>query len=394
MKSFISVIFLFFLLSLRIYSQNKPKVIEINLQCEEVTDLLDLFEVEKIVHLATQQAALIRNVRRLKSRNDTIFIFDGRQCLVFDPNGKYINTIGIPGRGPGELISPCDYGIHVDNNLLAFLDNRTTKIVIYDINGKHLTDKYPKLEYCGHLEWVTPDEFIITTYIRQNAGYFSNRSDEFKNSCVYYYDSKNKIVKEILRFPDNPVVLKIENWNNFYTYENRTYFRNPISNNVYRFEGANKMIQAFQIDFGKYNIPEESNQSNSKPATVLAEVQRGELVMLFCFLEVKDFYYLVYKNSDDTFIHLISKNTGLQYRHNIKNKVDPLRFCAPLFYEEGALIGTLEPSRFLSIYDYAKTWDISKEKKQVYDSIASSLNPEDNPALLYLKPKSNFSIPK
>lgn len=80
-----------------------------------------------------------------------IYILDAGNCRVqkFSPEGKYIDTFGREGQGPGEFNSPSSLNINAEGNLIVS-DPRGRKIQIFSTEGslrKTITlTKYPLSE--------------------------------------------------------------------------------------------------------------------------------------------------------------------------------------------------------------------------------------------------------
>lgn len=367
-------------------SQTKGVMLRVDLECKQVPTLLSIFELVSFTKLETSEESLIRQINRISYINNKYYLYANRRCNIFSSEGKYLKGIGKMGRGPGEMVSPIDCSIIPGISEAAFLDNRLRRITIYDFEGNHLRNRTPGIAYLGHLERVSMDEFIVTTYIEQKAEQ-TGMPEDFNNSCAYYYNIETKKVEAIVKFPDNPAVIKVENTNTFYKYNNNTYFRPPFSNNIYKFCGENPMENVISIDFGKYTLDEEDESYKLSPQKILYESGMGKIVLLYAFLEMKDLYYLVYMKENDFYIHLISKETNKQVRYNVKNRLDVLRNCLPLFVSNDNIMASLDPAKYITSYKNLELNSFTAAEVNKLNDLRKDLLPEDNPVVLILKPK-------
>jgi hypothetical protein len=74
----------------------------------------------------------------------SIYVADmsNHRILKFDRNGRYLQTIGRKGEGPGEFNEPTKLLIDDKTETLYVKDNR--KIKVFDLGGNHIKDIFPK----------------------------------------------------------------------------------------------------------------------------------------------------------------------------------------------------------------------------------------------------------
>jgi len=70
---------------------------------------------------------------------DRILILDTQasELRIFDPNGKYVRTIGGKGAGPGEFDNPAHVDIAADGRIWV-MDPRNQRASVFDTAGKHV----------------------------------------------------------------------------------------------------------------------------------------------------------------------------------------------------------------------------------------------------------------
>ncbi len=101
----------------------------------------DIFKLKKIIDLQTTKESLIGRIESLillKNRN-RIIIFDSKssKILLFDLNGKFINNIGKKGKGPGEFFKPgpITFG---SNEIIVYSKNG--RILFYGLDGSFIKE--------------------------------------------------------------------------------------------------------------------------------------------------------------------------------------------------------------------------------------------------------------
>ena len=107
-----------------------PETLNIQKNSQRIRSILDLFELDKIVELKTEQTNLVGKVNRLKITQNNIFIFDNVRNTIFrfDGDGKFLNHIGKKGSGPKEFIHAIDFWVDENKQEIIILDN-TKKIL-------------------------------------------------------------------------------------------------------------------------------------------------------------------------------------------------------------------------------------------------------------------------
>jgi hypothetical protein len=89
------------------------------------------------IPLETNEKNLFTTIGKMYRYNDYFIIQDNSYALgilVFDKTGKFVNSIGKYGRGPGEVINFTDFTIDEEENLLLILDQVLHKITYYNLN--------------------------------------------------------------------------------------------------------------------------------------------------------------------------------------------------------------------------------------------------------------------
>lgn len=117
-----------------------PDRINLNIQKQEFRTLNfnDLFLLEKVIILEETPQSLLSEIMHIKEFNNELYISDNQHGIIyrFSDSGKFINTIGKKGRGPGELQGMINFLI-TDSGVVA-LD--TYKLISYSHDGRFIKE--------------------------------------------------------------------------------------------------------------------------------------------------------------------------------------------------------------------------------------------------------------
>ena len=125
MKKIIVYIFLLLLVSCNNPRNNSLKEIEDRnltlLEYDYCSKKNHLHEFDSVtfVPLETNERSLISSITKILYKNETYYIFDKVQAMIFlfDDNGSYITKIHNIGSGPGEYADISDFDIDADLNI-------------------------------------------------------------------------------------------------------------------------------------------------------------------------------------------------------------------------------------------------------------------------------------
>ena len=141
MKNLLSILFL--LMSVFMYGQKVPmmkkevsgKEYKINLYeaCKNKLSEIPISQFAEDVEfipLETTDDCLIGDACIVSSiTQKDIFIFDYERCYHFDRDGKFLNTIGAKGNGPGEYTKPMKCIVDTLNQWVYFPDHWTGRLL-------------------------------------------------------------------------------------------------------------------------------------------------------------------------------------------------------------------------------------------------------------------------
>jgi len=125
-----------------------------------------------------------------------IYVFDSRQYRIqkYDKNGKYLQTIGRQGEGPGEFQRASQMTLSAGGKLYV---DELRKILIF--NQDHTYERSINIDFFIRSYLVTKEENFL--------GRARIRTEEEASNDVILIDSNGKKIDTIASFPDPSVVL-------------------------------------------------------------------------------------------------------------------------------------------------------------------------------------------
>lgn len=128
---------------------------------------------------------------------ENIYALDGRNCRIqkFDKQGRYLQTIGRKGQGPGEFELPFKFMLNDENNIYV-LDGRS--LDIFNENGEFI--KTVKLA-----------ALMLDFYVNPEGNIFASselRDEKGSTQAIIKMDSGGKIVRKIAEFPYVELVVR------------------------------------------------------------------------------------------------------------------------------------------------------------------------------------------
>jgi len=185
------VIFFYIFILLQI---NSDRIVNIKIDPGKDKDtnflLSEIAKEVKYIKLETKDNCMISMIIKLLADENYVFIASHQgtvsRLFVFTAEGKFINEIGSPGRGPGEFSTVLDFTLNKSKKEVYILDTMG-KILLYDYSGKYLNtiklDTRPtSLLYSQealYLFTAWPDYYLNKGYGIQIKHLSKNREDTY-----------------------------------------------------------------------------------------------------------------------------------------------------------------------------------------------------------------------
>lgn len=145
-------------LSIFFSSCNIPKetndasvIISVNSQTSDrKIKMSELYSALEYIKLETTPESLIAQVSKIIPLDTQLLIVDkeSSKILLFDVNGKFMRTIGSKGVGAGEFIEIEDVAVDKKGEEIFVLEHSGKRILIYDLKGNFANDI--KTDFIAH----------------------------------------------------------------------------------------------------------------------------------------------------------------------------------------------------------------------------------------------------
>jgi len=237
-----------------------------------------LIDSLEIVFLENRDEAIVSRYHTFMSDNYIGVYTMEKEYKLFDKKGRFLNTIGRKGQGPGEYTFLYDSNIDEENNRIYLMPWNQKKIFIYDLKGNFLGD-IPLPEFVPKARFkVDTENEVITVLILPFKG-------QNKHS-VLHMDFEGNMISSL---DSSPFALEPDFGNEVLSYrnsENIDYYIMgwPYKQDTlfYYLPGENRLQPVFTLKFG--NVDPFSHYYMDLPGYVLtirAEQERPDVNGVF-----------------------------------------------------------------------------------------------------------------
>lgn len=200
------------------------------------------------IPLETSDDCLIGDEFSLIVASQDIFVheFSDQKIYRFDRNGKFLNSIGKKGQGPGEYT--CIYSIYVDESTREcfLMDTFSGNVLVYDYDGTYkrkihvpiapcrmtkMGNNYVMIQYL--LDVSTREIVLVTPEGKQLKEYSRNDGKKYGFSIFMPF---------------------------LFTSDDVVYYKNHLSEYIYSINEKLKRKKVYWIDLGKKQINAEEKQ--------------------------------------------------------------------------------------------------------------------------------------
>ncbi|MBE0674011.1 MAG: 6-bladed beta-propeller [Bacteroidales bacterium] len=124
-------------------------------------NLGELIDDIEFVPLETNDSCLISFIRRAEKHNNIYFIHTGWELHAFSEDGRYLNSFGKKGRGPGEFGTIRDFAIHKERDLVLLLTYNPNSVFVYRKSGEFLYSFPVEDVSAEEIEFGDEDEIVL-----------------------------------------------------------------------------------------------------------------------------------------------------------------------------------------------------------------------------------------
>jgi hypothetical protein len=305
-------------------------------------------------------------ISKIMTDENKIFIFDQslNGIFVFDKDGKFLYPIKKVGVGPGEYTQLMNVCLDEKNKQLILFPDSPRKIYYMDYSGNLLREKNVSSYY---RDVICSENDIYT---------ISLLPSEENKFCYINIIDKDSGKEKCLLNDDEVVQNTVFTAGSYLTRTKSVNFTVKYENFIYEIDDK-KIRKKYEIDFGKYNLPEKYKQKEVASEELFNAC--NEHGYIFGVVEVADCEnYLAFRtNRPDIYIYskeenLLKKITtigggnkyGLHYSQmlSIENTGNSVAFI-------------VQPESLLPLKDYEdKSW-INKNLLQLVETLDSDENP-------------------
>lgn len=286
----------------------------------ESLPLSDAISKLEIVPLETSEESVIKNIKVVTlGKDDDIYIGDDQNILRFSSDGRFLNTIGKVGQGPGEYTYINDIQWDEINNLLYVYSSH--QILLFTPAGEFIR-RYNTKPIYEIVSGIHGGGFRLF----KNTFFWKDRMPLAPDKSTFWNfglaDQSGEIVKTFTspayKGNEEDIITNhalLQGWKNYWAEPEKT----PIED----FYNSEFKIMYYGVDtIYKYNELAEDFQHyytielpGERPSFKLAREWGKDLsfwkyAMIQTFWETKDYIYLIIGKDASKFLTQIDKQTG------------------------------------------------------------------------------------
>lgn len=189
----------------------------------------------------------------LTSTDIFIYVYENI-CYHFNRQGKFINTIGSVGKGPGECLRSRNIAVDSVNNWVYILDY--DKILKFDYSGKFIKSFKPKEGALSgsQILMVKPNLYLIG-----NVGYgYSEPEQRF--SFSFFSDLQNGYISHIKCEKKDKIPFCVD-LPSMYNYNQESFIKDFWSDTIYRVKNPYELVAYATLNLGKFKYREVEDKS-------------------------------------------------------------------------------------------------------------------------------------
>jgi hypothetical protein len=289
----------------------------------------------------------------------------------FDLQGNFLNSIGLKGQGPDELVEFTDFAINEKDSIVYLLDNARQTILSFNFAG-HLIDKLKINQAADQFHYK--DGFF---YLFQDQPVIGD------NLCSLIIQDTQGETKNSF-FPSKKYPISMAN-QVFTGNRDSLFFCKPMNDTIYSLSGTD-LNYAYFVDFGSLRFrPEEiENIYQEKTTTLQTLLDKERVTGIDHIYKIGNWLYFNsgYKVFNYSFLYNTSNKT-LKVAANIYDDLEYM-FYGNQFYgqTENALIGVYDTSNLdkdIKRYErYEKEKMVTKEQKEKQVQKMNAIKRGDN----------------
>ena len=299
---------------------------------EVKTDRGELIVIDNFENKELNLGDYVENIQTFKIETDSFIVGEIKDLCVYDsilffvdgqtmnivaydlPKRSIKHCINMKGNGPFEYVNP--HALSVDEHYLYLLDSSTQKIICYSHNLE--PQREIRLNFSAFDILRVDKGFLLCAVLPEpSLDYkkviYVDMNGEILNSFIHTHQYGMTFGKSILMSGDNNVYINI-----------------PYSNQIYEWKDESLCGYCY-IDFGKFNIPQESR-------TVDMSFYGSDYIYNNNFFVTSSYFINAFLYNDRLYYHLKKLETDELCSGIMKNDISELPFF-PRWQYKDCLIG-------------------------------------------------------
>lgn len=276
--------------NIKIHQEAPAEIIKIPANLGETLPLSSVVDSVWYVKLETNDSCIMGNISQLIPYDDKFFIFDSESVFIFNSSGDFLNKISNLGKGPGEYVLPLFFTIDRFKDEILIYDDKISKILYYDLNGKWLREHFVKYRF-SEFSVLAEDSYLIHSYKRYN-----DHIPAIQNYQLLIADHQwNLLGRGMIYNSKRQRNSNILGGSNFSVLNGSTIYFPPFGDTIYDISVKQGLTPKYVIDFGERKLPENfdfdlsirgflDKYNNSEYAYILGDNKEMDDVL---FLKIK-----------------------------------------------------------------------------------------------------------
>ncbi|TKG89584.1 6-bladed beta-propeller [Puteibacter caeruleilacunae] len=221
-----------------------------------------IVEQTNIIRIKSDSNLIIGKVKNVFESKDNFYVVENNRIVRLDKEGKFLNLIGMKGKGPGEYITPWKMDVDEINQHIYVLDYFGRKMLRYHFDGTF--DR----------KYNLPENFSLNGFSLYQGKILYTAVVNSVSPEVFCYDQKNDETTELSIRDREMLVGEGLLGDNFIAGNKEApFFYHYFNDTVFSIEN-NQLKPAYLLQFGKLKIKfDELNlDKNKRPNGPRAQV--------------------------------------------------------------------------------------------------------------------------
>lgn len=324
--------------------------------------------ITNIVVLETVDASLVRHIKRIIKHDDKLIVLNsGKEILIFNKEGKFLNKINKKGNGPNEYTNIIDITLDDNNeNIIIYSDN--FKLLVYDLMGN----------YVSQVNKINTDKIYERIVFDKNLLYFFNPLNRKDENLIEAFNLKHNEYKENM-FSDKSIDFMLRPMGVSIVKSKAIWYVVPLSNQLSNISQQKN----YRINIDNFGVPQKIIDLQYKDQKKFMNEIYGRK-LCFGLSSIRETEQSIYFRSNrHDFIKLNKKNSHIEW---IQFSVDPYNKIKNMNYfphdaDDNEIMFIAKPDSF-------EDFDLLIENNPSAQQYTKNMQKEEiNPILIFYKEK-------